>query len=193
MVPAPQCVIWCLTNHSSRRLRRGLTQALGRGGRFVGVDANFDCSARRIVRASVASGVAAVVLSFGLAAVRSDEPFEMSSGFVKGAAIYAVLVWLIGAFFAAMLLVPLKPIADRCSRWVSLLVFVTIGAGITGWLGYLTLRVGAHGNPAPIDNMQWSELVLAVSYAGLQGFGCALAAWLSIRRSAPKAAPTMPN
>ena len=166
---------------------------LGRGGRFVGVDADFDCSARRVVRASAASGLAAVVLVFGLAAIRSDEPFDISTSFVMGAAIGAVLVWLIGAFFAAMLLVPLKPIADRCSRWLSFLVFVTIGAGITGWLGYQWLKVGTHGNPPPIENMQGSELVLAISYAGLQGFGCALAAWLSIRRSAPKAAPTMPN
>lgn len=138
----------------------------------------------RIIRASAASGTALVPLFFIVALVRNGEGINLSPDIVSGAFISSVFLWIMGALVAFVLLIPLIPIADRISGRISVFLFLSIGFIIPAFLGYQMLHIGAHGNPPPIETEPWTKLTLTIASEGLMGSGCALASWLSVRKSA---------
>jgi hypothetical protein len=140
-----------------------------------------------MVRASSASGKALVPMFLIAAAVRDIDQLEMSSDFLIGVLLASALLWGFGALFAFVLLIPLKPIADRVRPWLSLSLFLLAGLGVSELLVYQALQIGSHGNPPPILKAHWTDLAISIVWAGVMGLGCALAAWFSIRKSAASA------
>jgi len=144
----------------------------------------------RIVKASVSAGTAAVVLFFIVVAARERESIEVASDLLVGVLVAAAFLWIVGTLFTAVLLVALRPIADHSHPWLSLAAFLIVGFGVPAWLMYQWLHVGQHGDPPPIETEGLLDLSLNVASAGLVGLGSALAAWFSIRKSAPNTGST---
>lgn len=143
----------------------------------------------RMIRASSAAGKTLVPLFLIVAAARDIDQIALSTDFLIGLLFVSALLWGLGTLFAFVLLIPLKPIADRVRPWLSLSLFLLAGLSVSELLVYQALQIGSHGNPPPIQTAHWTDLAISIVWAGFMGLGCALAAWLSIRKTAQRSEP----
>lgn len=136
----------------------------------------------RILRASAWSGSVLVpvffIVLFFQNTVPIDEWFDL-----RGAIKMIAFLWPAGALSALVLLIPLKPIADHVRPWLSLPLFLIAGFLLPAGFQFDMMQTGAHGNPPPIETEPWTKLSLDTALIGFIGSGCALAAWISLRRS----------
>ncbi len=137
----------------------------------------------RILRASAAAGTTLVPLFFLIGAARNIDSIEVSMDFLVGVFCGSAFLWIMGALFALVLLIPLIPIADRVSARISLPVFLIVGFSVPALLAHQALRIGVHGNLPPLATEHWSKLAITIASTGLIGSGSALAAWLSVRKT----------
>ena len=145
----------------------------------------------RLMRASAWSGTALVPLFFGTLALRSTEGIELSWDFLAGVLIASVFLWILGTLFALVLLLPLMPIADHVRPLFSLPLFLVVGGAIAAYLGNEVLHMPTHGGPPPYETQSLAQLAYIIFSAGVMGMGCAMASWLSVRKS--RAAVASPN
>lgn len=129
------------------------------------------------------SGFALVLTFFAIVFTREASTVEFSFGMVMGMAMTIPFLWSIGAGFAAVLLVPLIPLADHTSPAFSFVIFAITGFVIPAYFGYLEIFMGVHGNPPPIDTEPASELIMGIVSVGSLGAISAVVAWHSVRRS----------
>jgi hypothetical protein len=143
----------------------------------------------RIMRASAWSGTVLVTLFFIVTALRTtdglDELEFFSWNFVGGLLLLSSHLWILAAFLAFVLLLPLKPIADRVRPLFSLPLFLIVGFSIPALIENELLHMPTREGPSPFEVKHWTELALSIVSAGVIGAGSALAAWHSIRKSGP--------
>jgi hypothetical protein len=133
-------------------------------------------------RASIQSGLAAVVLLNVLTFSQGLDGWEFSANFIFGFIVASFFFWAVGAFFSVVALILLKPIADFTRPWISLSLFIIVGFAIAALLAYLLLHMGSHGDPPAIETEHWTELVRIITSMGLIGAVCAVVSWRAIRR-----------
>lgn len=136
----------------------------------------------RILQASAWSGGVLVPVFFIVLFFQNTVPID--EWFNLRAAIKMIMfLWPAGALATLVLLIPLKPIADHFRPWLSLPLFLIAGFLLPAGFQYDMIQTSAHGNPPPIETEPWTKLALDTALIGLMGSGCALAAWISLRRS----------
>jgi hypothetical protein len=130
-----------------------------------------------------------VPLFFVVTALRTTGGLDglefLSWDFFGGLLFLSAFLWILGALFAFVLLLPLKPLADRVRPLYSLPLFLIAGFAIPALIDNELLHMPTHGGPPPFETKSWTELALSVVSAGIMGAGCAIASWLSIRKSRP--------
>ena len=136
----------------------------------------------RILRASAWSGSAAGPAFLVALFLQTTSPIDL-----HGAIKMIAILWPVGAVTALVLLIPLKPIADHMRPWLTLPIFLVAGFVLPACFQYDWMQTGAHGNPPPIETQPWAKLALDTALTGLVGSVCALAAWISLRRSLSEA------
>jgi phosphoglycerol transferase MdoB-like AlkP superfamily enzyme len=132
-----------------------------------------------------------VPLFMGSVTLRSIDGIELSWDFLAGLLIVSAFLWILGALFAFVLLLPLMPIADRVRPVFSLPLFLLVGTGIAAYLGNQLLHMPTHGGPPPYETQSTPELAYTIISAGVMGMGCAAASWFSVRWS--RSAGASPN
>ncbi|MEO1082511.1 MAG: hypothetical protein AAFY29_23355 [Pseudomonadota bacterium] len=137
----------------------------------------------RIFRAASMSGVALVFIFFALVFAGDPSSVEFSIDFFAGIALIAPFLWVLGAGFAAVLLIPLIPLADRTSPAFSFMIFTIIGFVVPAYFSYEMLFLGVHGNPPDIDTKSGPELVILIVSGGSLGAASAVLAWCSVQKS----------
>ena len=128
-----------------------------------------------------------MVISFRTPGGGLDGLDFFSWDFIVGLLLASAFLWTLCALFAFVLLIPLKPIADRARAQFSMPLFLVVGFVIPALIENDLSHMPTHGGPPPFDTQSTTELALSIVSAGIIGAGCALASWLSIRKSRPSA------
>jgi len=139
------------------------------------------------MRASAWSGTVLVALFFIVTALRTtdglDELEFFSWNFLGGLFLLSSHLWILGALFAFVLLLPLMPITDRVRPLFSLPLFFIVGFSIPAMIENELLHIPTREGPSPFEVQHWTELARSIVSAGVMGAGSAIAAWHSIRKS----------
>jgi len=108
---------------------------------------------------------------------------EYDTNFTISILIAALVFWITGFFFAAILMGVLGPIVESINQYLSFALFVALGFGVPFGLGYLASSIGAHGNPSNLES-NWIEAIgLILVYASIGAVSAFTGWYILLRRS----------
>ncbi|MEM6580535.1 MAG: hypothetical protein AAF699_04645, partial [Pseudomonadota bacterium] len=93
--------------------------------------------------------------------------------------IISLLLFIIGSLVAFVLLIPLIFIYKKCTKFLSLSLFVSVGTLVALCIGLTAMYTFAHGHMPPIERDTFRGLALYLTI----GSASAFSAWSSLRKS----------
>lgn len=98
---------------------------------------------------------------------------------------FPFILWVMGAFFAAVLLIFLRPVFNRISRSLSLVVFLVVGFALPFIIGYFLNFIIVDETPSSLASDYFRTMILILAYSVI-GCCASFASWKSLSVSAKK-------